>query len=512
MSQALRALVGARVSVLTGPEKVSHIAQIETATKWAESKGYKIVGQFEDLGVSASKRPEDRPDLGLWLTDEGADKWDVIIWSKMDRAFRSTRHCVDFAKWAEEKSKVVVFAEDNLLLDYRPGAAKGIDAMMAELFVYIGSFFAQLELNRFKTRALDFQRTLRGTDRWSTGLPPLGYRLVDHPSGRGKGLEPDPEGRALLYEIAGKLLDGWSFVRVVNWLNDTGQLTNRDRAKVARGEPPQETRPWNVSGLMKIMTYPRTQGLKMAKGQTVLDAKGQPVRVGPPTFDPDLWLQIQAEVEKRRINRRQPSETKNAMLGIGFCGVCGRSLQQQFNRRKPEYRYYRCGGAPSPCKGIHIRAEKLEAQLEAQFIDEYGDEPATRRVFVPGEDRSHELDEVKRSIARLHMESDAGLIVGDDDEREWIERLKGLVERRTTLEVEPYRAAAYIEEPTGESNAEVWRRSDSEGRRSLLLDEGLTFALDQVDPPVIHFRDPRENTRVLEGVAAEVHATAWADD
>lgn len=99
-NQALRALVGARVSVVQGPQKVSHLAQIETATKWAAAKGYEIVGTFEDLGVSAEKRPEDRPDLGPWLTDEGSAKWDVIVWSKMDRAFRSTRHCVDFARWA----------------------------------------------------------------------------------------------------------------------------------------------------------------------------------------------------------------------------------------------------------------------------------------------------------------------------------------------------------------------------------------------------------------------------
>jgi hypothetical protein len=53
--------------------------------------------------VSAEKRPEDRPDLGPWLTDEGAASWDVIVWSKMDRSFWSTRHCVDFARWAEER-------------------------------------------------------------------------------------------------------------------------------------------------------------------------------------------------------------------------------------------------------------------------------------------------------------------------------------------------------------------------------------------------------------------------
>ena len=65
--------------------------------------------------------------------------------------------------------------------------------MMAELFVYLGSFFAQLELSRFKSRDLDGHRVLRQTDRWASGVPPLGYRVVDHPSGKGKGLDTDPE-------------------------------------------------------------------------------------------------------------------------------------------------------------------------------------------------------------------------------------------------------------------------------------------------------------------------------
>ncbi|MFT9561369.1 recombinase family protein [Mycobacteroides abscessus] len=51
-----RALVGARVSVLSGPQKVSHEAQIDTATKWATAHDYPVVGSFEDLGVSASVR------------------------------------------------------------------------------------------------------------------------------------------------------------------------------------------------------------------------------------------------------------------------------------------------------------------------------------------------------------------------------------------------------------------------------------------------------------------------
>lgn len=495
-SQALRALVGARVSVVQGPQKVSHLAQIETATKYAESKGYKIVGTFEDLGVSAEKRPEDRPDLGPWLTDEGAVGWDVIVWSKMDRAFRSTRHCVDFARWAEERQKVVAFADDGLTLNYRPGAAKGIDAMMAELFVYLGSFFAQLELNRFKTRAQDAHRAIRQMDRWASGVPPLGFRVVDHPSGKGKGLATDEIGKELLQQMAAKLLDGWSFVRITAWCNETGALTNMDRARVASGKPAR-AKPWTVNTVIDGLTSPRTQGLKMTgrgkAAMTVLDAEGEPIRLGPPTFDPDTWKQIQDAAQLRKLGQRTPSKTRNPVLGVAVCGcdgcpacgvtegICGSSLAQQITRGRlasgelREWRTYRCGRTPLNCNGVSARAEDVDFQFSHEFTYHRGDEPMTRSVFVPGEDHSAELDQANATIDRLRMESDAGLLTTDEDQRVWLERMRVQVSKRDRLASMPSRPAGWMTEETGQTKREAWMTATEDERRQLYLDAGMRY-------------------------------------
>lgn len=495
-SRALRALVGARVSVVQGPQKVSHLAQLETATKWAESKGYEIVGMFEDLGVSAEKRPEDRPDLGPWLTDEGASKWDVIVWSKMDRAFRSTRHCVDFARWAEERHKVVAFADDGLTLNYRPGATKGIDAMMAELFVYLGSFFAQLELNRFKTRAQDAHRAIRQMDRWASGVPPLGFKVVDHPSGKGKGLDTDAVGKELLQGMAQRLLDGWSFIRIAAWLNETGALTNMDRARVASGKA-AKARPWTVNTVIEGLTSPRTQGLKMTgrgkAAMTVLDAEGEPIRLGPPTFDPDTWKQIQEAAQLRKLGQRTPSKTRNPVLGVAVCGcdgcsacgategICGASLAQQITRKRlasgemGEWRTYRCGRTPLNCNGVSARADDVDVQFAHEFTYHRGDEPMTRSVFVPGEDHSAELDQVNATIDRLRMESDAGLLTTEEDQRVWLERMRIQVAKRDQLAAMPSRSAGWVTEETGQTKREAWLAASPEDRRQLYLDAGMKY-------------------------------------
>ncbi|MCV7224458.1 recombinase family protein [Mycolicibacterium komossense] len=500
--QAPRAIVGARVSVVQGPQKVSHLAQLEATTKWAEAKGYEVVGQFEDLGVSAEKRPEDRPDLGPWLTEEGAAAWDVIVWSKMDRAFRSTRHCVDFARWAEERRKVVAFADDGLTLDYRPkgpGAVKGIDEMMAELFVYLGSFFAQLELNRFKTRAQDSHRALRGMDRWASGVPPLGFKVIDHPSGKGKGLDTDETGKALLHSMASRLLEGWSFIRIAAWLNESGHLTNMDRARVAAGKP-AKARPWSVNVVIDALTSPRTQGLKMTgrgkQTMTVLDADGEPIRLGPATFDADTWRQIQKAAQLRKLGQRTPSKTTNPVLGVAVCGctgcpacgvaegICGASLAQQTTRKNlkttgemREWRTYRCGRTPLNCNGVSARGDDVDFQLAHEFTYNRGDEPMTRSVFFPGEDHSAELEQVNATIERLRMESDAGLLTTPEDERLWMERLKAQVAKRDQLAAVPSRVAGWVAEETGQTKAEAWKTADEGERRQLYLDARLRYVL-----------------------------------
>lgn len=541
------------MSVVQGPQKVSHIAQLETATNWAKSKDYEIVGTFEDLGVSAEKRPEDRPDLGPWLTDEGATRWDVIVWSKMDRAFRSTAHCVDFARWAEARNKVVAFADDGLTLDYSPkaqGSVKGIDEMMSELFVYLGSFFAQMELNRFKARAQDAHRAIRGMDRWASGVPPLGFQVIDHrahtpecladamrdcqcpPSGKGKGLGTDPVGKALLQSIATRLLDGWSFIRIAAWLNEpyadprcgrkhvvgcecreSAALTNMDRARIAKGDPlPKsrrkerpdgrvpERRPWAVHVVRDAMTSPRTQGFKMTgrgkHAKIVLDSEGEPIRLGPPTFDHDTWTQVQAAAELRKQGQRTRTNTVNPVLGIAFCGctgcsacgdtgegICGASLCQQ-TTRKPlasgeigEWRFYRCARTPRNCNGVGARADELEFQLAHEFAYLRGREPMTRRVFVPGEDHSAELEQVNATIERLRLESDSGLLTTPEDERLWLERMKTQVAKRDLLASMPSRSAGWVTEETDQTKLDAWCDTDDLGRRQLLIDAGIRFIL-----------------------------------
>jgi hypothetical protein len=301
--------------------------------------------------------------------------------------------------------------------------------------------------------------------------------------------------------MAKKLLAGWSFVRIAEWLNDTGALTQRDRARIAKGEEPKP-RPWVVSVVIEALTSPRTQGIKAHKGVVVLDGDGEPVRLAPATFDPDTWQQIQHAVAIRRMSQRTPTGSLNPMLGVGICGcpgcdacagaprrngasICGAVLTQQVRRRElkdgttNEHRYYRCGGTPLNCRGVRMRANDADLLLEETFLARWGDEPVTRRVFVEGDDHSHELAKVNETIARLRMESDAGLLTTDEDTRAWLARLKAQTAKRDELAAKPARASVWVTEETDQVYREVWADSD---QRQLLIDKGIRFVLYSGNP------------------------------
>ncbi len=98
-------------------------------------------------------------------------------------------------------------------------------------------------------------------------------------------------------------------------------------------------------------------------------------------------------------------------------------------------------------------------------------------MFVPGEDHSHELEQVRATIDRLRRESDAGLVVSEEDERVYLARMRAQIERRTKLEAMPVRAAGWVTEETEQTYQEVWPDLSDAERHQLLVDRGVKFIL-----------------------------------
>ncbi|EHB44162.1 Recombinase [Mycolicibacterium rhodesiae JS60] len=474
----VRAIVGARVSKVQGLEKTSHLTQRDKGEAYAESQGWSVVGTFEDLDVSAIKlSPWDRPDLKQWLSDR-PDEWDALIFAKTDRVFRSANDCVTLAEWCKNNRKILVLVDDGIKLDYfSPEDAKDAFAgAMSKVFLILASVFAEIEGQRFLQRARDRVAFIKQTDRWGQGNPPFGYQIIKHPSGKGKALDLDPETQKILHRIAAELLDGRSLMSIATRLNKDGVLSPLGHYRKRTGSDKGTDMRWTTSRVKWVLSRPIVQGLKMYKGKVVLDGDGEPVRVGPPSFDDEAWNQIQTELEKRSTGPRRKMFTSNPLLGVAKCRICGGNMQQVIKKNDDlTYRYYVCTRRPSPCPRVLVNADAAEELVSERFLAAHSQRRVKEKVWQAGSDHSAELEQTIATIESLREDRALGLFTSEADQQMYRQQMAALVAKRDALAELPVIKSGWIDVDTDRTYADVWETASVDEKRKMLTDAGAVL-------------------------------------
>jgi site-specific DNA recombinase len=477
----IRAIVGARVSNVQGDEKTSHKTQRSKGEAYAESQDWTVVGAFEDLDVSAIKlSPWQRPDLKEWLTDR-ADDWDALIFAKTDRVFRSANDCVKLAEWCKEHRKILALVDDHITLDYyRPEDAKDAFAgAMSRVFLILASVFAEIEGQRFLQRAQDRVTELRHTDRWAWGLPPFGFKVVDHPTGVGKALAHDKEAQRILRDAAAQFLAGGSLTGICTRLNGEGVLSPRDLHAARSGKPIKGSK-WTVDTLRMMLMNPTTQGIKTSSpdrsphrkrpvGKPILDANGEPVLVGPPSFDPQTWERLRSEIASRATEPRKRRHSTNPLLGIAKCGFCGKNMRQrsQTTPAGVTHRYYVCGNSPVGCPKVSMVADDADEMVYTEFLRVHVDRKVQKPVWQAGSDHSAELDQTNKTIEAIREDRALGLYSTPEEQEVYRQQMAALRAKRDTLAALPNRKAGWVDVELDETYGEVWPAATPEERREL---------------------------------------------
>lgn len=475
-----RAIVGARVSVYDDEGQTSPTTQREAGERYASQHDMDIIGYFEDLDVSASISPWDRPDLGPWLKDKPGE-WDAIIFAKVDRAFRSIKDCADVAHWAEQNHKILVFTEDGIVLNYKDDS-DNFASMMAKVFLVLASMFAEMELKRIRNRFKDAHTYIRTRDRWKGGLPPYGYRIIDHPEG-GKTLDIDPVAAESVRLMGQLILEQKSLWEVAGVLNAKQIPTPTTYGKALPGSQSRrktETKgTWVQAQVGRIIRSQSCMGLKMmgrgANRKLIRGENGLPVRIADPLFTDEEWAGIQGALDKRTSTRERSSNAA-PLLGLVYCLGCGERLyRSNTTANGTTYSYYRCvRNAEKPaCRGYSFKPEELQSIIDGLVEFDLADKPRTRKVFVPGENHTKELEQVVKAMNDIRTEYDLGMYDYKNGEDEYRDRIKNLVAQRKILETLPQRSDTWIEEPTGETFSEAYFRMDEQDRRNLLLSAGV---------------------------------------
>ncbi|MEV0456053.1 recombinase family protein [Catellatospora methionotrophica] len=450
----------------TSPER-----QRELIVRWAEANGYEIVGWAEDLGVSASVDPWERPGLGPWLRGERGP-FDVIACWRTDRVARRVLHFARMLDWLRENSRTLVSVTEGFDL------ATPMGRMMAQLIAML----AEGELEAIKERTKGSYDHLTKVGRHRGGFTPLGYRPVPNEDGAGWVLEIDPDGEALIKEIVGRVMAGASINSIVADLNERGVPTSLDVQRVRAGKKPKGAL-WRVGNLSRVLRSRTLLGyLETADGTPITDDAGMRVRRAKPILTEEEWAALQREIDDRADNRRPRPRTNAALLlHVALCGVC-ESHPPMYTAPGRSSGYYRCssksvGGVG--CENGSTRADWLEQHVADEFLSRVGDWPVTRRVFVLGESHAAEIAETEEALGRL-IDRLERIPTGGAAESAVLARMAEHEQRIAALRALPEVADSWMHEPTGETFREVWER-DPEGRRGLLLAAGVRVFVRRVE-------------------------------
>ena len=170
--------------------------QREQTRALIQSRGWRIVGEFVDDGVSGAA--ERRPGLDALWVECRTDNVDVVVVAKLDRYGRSIRQLVN--AFDELDRLGVTFVSVSEAFDSSTPTGR---LMRNQL-----SSFAEFERDRITERMIEGLVSTARDGFWPGGPPPFGYRIIDDPSGsKHKVLEIWPERAEVLRTAASLVLD-----------------------------------------------------------------------------------------------------------------------------------------------------------------------------------------------------------------------------------------------------------------------------------------------------------------
>jgi putative DNA-invertase from lambdoid prophage Rac len=184
--------------------------QLKQIGSYASLKGYEIPLEnfVTERGVSGSLEFEKRPE-GAKLF-ERLQSGDVLIFSKLDRAFRNTRNALNTLHELKVRGVSVHFID--------LGGDVTNDGIGSVIFTIL-SAFASFERERIATRIREVKQVQKTEGKFLGGFTRFGF-TVD-----GDRLVPNPEQQSIIKEMKGMRRRGMSLRRISKWLDRTHGVT-----------------------------------------------------------------------------------------------------------------------------------------------------------------------------------------------------------------------------------------------------------------------------------------------
>ena len=194
--------------------------QIKSIKDYCKLNKIKLVHEiFADEGVSGAKPTEKRPGLNDLFSFIISKDVDCIVVSKLDRLSRDVEFGANIKKKLDKLNVGIISISDG---EFR-GNNETSDAMFN-----ISTSFAQLERKRISKRQIEGRIMKSENGGKANGTCPFGYLYRYNATGKKPVAIVDKEKLNAVKEMYSLYLQGLSFEKIANYLNDKGILTNRN--------------------------------------------------------------------------------------------------------------------------------------------------------------------------------------------------------------------------------------------------------------------------------------------
>ncbi len=439
----MRALIVIRLSrvtdATTSPER-----QLQACRELCAQRGYEVVGVAEDLDVSASASPFDRPQIGNWLTNR-LGEFDVLVFYRMDRIVRRLLDLADLIRYCQEHAVSVVSATEQFL---------DLTMPFGDIVALLVAKVAEMELAAISDRNASAARYNIRAGKYRGGIPPWGY--LPEQTEEGWRLVQDPEQVEVIREVVERALAGEPLRSVAHDLTSRRILTPKDRFAQSQGREVKGYA-WHSGPLKRSLTSPTLLGqvvarepLTDAQGRVRRDAKGRkvfgpeavvvsddgsPVVRAEPILTREVFDRLGVELADRE-NRKEPTKRSSGLLlQVIYCGVCGRPAYRLKGGagRKPRYR---CASAQyrDPCGNRSIPMAEADEAVEGLLLGLLGTSERLERMWDKGSDHSAELTEIDSTLADLTDQLGSGAFSRGTPQRARLDaRIASLAARQAEL-------------------------------------------------------------------------------
>jgi DNA invertase Pin-like site-specific DNA recombinase len=356
--------------------------QEEALNEYCEKNSIKIVDHYKDEGISGAKPPLKRPALHRLIEDVQAGKIDIILFTRLDRWFRSVKEYFKVQEILDKHGVQWKAIREN----YDTTTANG--QMAITIFLAV----AQNERDKGAERVKAVLKSKRKNKEACFGGPfkPMGYMKQEDENGVMR-LVKDPEEEQMTQEFWNILVKHNNLAKAIRHMNEQYGVT-------------KDTKTW-----MRIARSPFYCGM----WDDVED-------FCPAYVSMDDWVMIQETAERRR----QDTRAKNIYLFSGMvrCPDCGHVLCGTYKtntRAGKKYKYlsYRCRFKFTTCTYKHSPPEKkiekwllknIRPIMEKEIIEHEAEKAK------PKKKPKSKLPALKEKLRRLNVMYLAGNMSDDD--------------------------------------------------------------------------------------------------